>query len=94
MGGDWGTVIRFGTYNIRNGRNGGITSALQGMPQANLNLWVFQEINVVDGIHTCASAGYYLFTTNAPSQYCGGVAIFYWESSTSKSRHCSLTVRT
>ena len=26
--------IKFGTYNIRNGRNGGLESALQGMTQA------------------------------------------------------------
>ena len=36
-----GTVpIRFGTYNIRNGRNGGLESALRGMSQANMDLGV------------------------------------------------------
>ena len=38
-----GTVpIRFGTYNIRNGRNGGLESALRGMSQANIDLGIFQ----------------------------------------------------
>ena len=33
--------IKFGTYNIRNGRNGGLESALRGMAQANIDLGVF-----------------------------------------------------
>ena len=35
--------IRFATYNIRNGRNGGLGSALRGMFQANMDLGIFQE---------------------------------------------------
>ena len=36
-----GTVpIRFGTYNIRNGRRGGLESALRGMSQANMDLGI------------------------------------------------------
>ena len=34
--------IRFGTYNIRNRRNGGLESALRGMSQANMDLGIFQ----------------------------------------------------
>ena len=37
-----GVPIRFGTYNIRNGRNGGMESALRGMAQANMDLGIFQ----------------------------------------------------
>ena len=44
--------IKFGTYNIRNGRNGGLESALQGMDQANIDLGVFQETKCTDGIYT------------------------------------------
>ena len=36
-------LIRFGIYNIRNGRNGGQESALRGMSQANMDLGIFQE---------------------------------------------------
>ena len=32
--------IRFGTYNIRNGRNGGLESALRGMLLVNVDLGV------------------------------------------------------
>ena len=44
--------IRFGTYNIRNGRNRGLESALRGMSQANMDLGIFQETKVTDGIYT------------------------------------------
>ena len=46
--GGWGDrqgvvcLIRFGTYNIRNGRNGGLESALHRMSQANMDLGVLQ----------------------------------------------------
>ena len=35
--------IRFGTYNIRNGRNRGLELALREMSQANMDLGIFQE---------------------------------------------------
>ena len=49
--------IRFGTYNIRNGRNGGMDSALRGMSQANMDLGIFQETKYTDGIYTRELAG-------------------------------------
>ena len=69
--------IRFGTYNIRNGRNGGLESSLQGMHQANMDLGIFQETNCIDGIYTRESAKYHVVATDAPSQHRGGVALFY-----------------
>ena len=50
--------IKFGTYNIRNGRNGGLESAPWGMAQANIDLGVFQETKCTDRIYTCELAGY------------------------------------
>ena len=48
-----GTVpIRFGTYNISNGRNGGLDSALRGVFQDNMGLGVLQETKVTNGIYT------------------------------------------
>ena len=42
-----GTVpIRFGTYNIRNGRKGGLESALRGMSQANMDLGILHETKI------------------------------------------------
>ena len=75
-----GVPIRFGTYNIRNGRNGGLESALRGMDQANMDLGIFQETKCTDGIYTRASAGYSDVTTDVPSRHRGGVAVFYQPS--------------
>ena len=58
--------IKFGTYNIRNRRNGGLESALRGMAQANIDLSVFQETKCTDGI-TCDLAGYCVIVTDVPS---------------------------
>ena len=70
--------IRFGTYNIRNGRNRGLEAALRGMSQANMDLGILQETKLTDGIYTRRSAGYSVVATDAPSQHRGSVAIFHW----------------
>ena len=71
--------IKFGTYNIRNGRNGGLEAALRVMAQANIYLGVFQETKCTDGVYTRASAGYRVVAMDAPSRHRGGVALFYRE---------------
>ena len=68
---------RFGTYNIRNGRNGGLESALRGMSQANMYLGIFQETKVTNVIYTRGSSGYSVVATDAPIQHRGGVAVFH-----------------
>ena len=73
-----GTVtIRFGIYNIRNGRNGGLESALRGMSQENTELGIFQETKLMDGIYTRGSAGYSVVATDTPSRHRGRVALFH-----------------
>ena len=49
--------IKFGTYNISNGRNGGLEAALRVMAQANIDLGIFQETKCTDGVYTRASSG-------------------------------------
>ena len=71
--------IKFGTYNIRNGRNGGLEAALRGMAQANMDLGVLQETKCTDGVYTRASAGYRVVATDVPSRHRGGIALFYKE---------------
>ena len=44
--------IRFVTYNIRNGRKGGLEMALRGVSQANMDLGILQETKLTDGIYT------------------------------------------
>ena len=70
--------IRFGTYNIRNGRNGGLEAALRGVSQANMDLGILQETKLTDGIYTRGSASYSVVATDAPSRHRGGVTIFHW----------------
>ena len=71
--------IKFSTYNIRNGRNGGLEAELRGMDQANMDLGVMQEKNITNGVYTRASAGYRVVATDAPSRHRGGIALFYRE---------------
>ena len=68
--------MRFGTYNIRNGRNRVLESALRGMSQANMDLGIFQETKCIDGIYTRNSAGYRVVATDSPSRHRGGVELF------------------
>ena len=75
-----GVPIRFSTYNIRNGRNRVMESALWGMVQANMDLGIFQETKCTDGIYTHESAGYSVVAMDAPSRHRGGVAVFYQPS--------------
>ena len=70
-------LIRFVTYNICNGSNRGLESALRGMSQANMNLGIFKEKKVTDGIYTRGSAGYSVVATDAPSRHRGGVTVFH-----------------
>ena len=69
--------IRFGTYKIRNGRNGGLESELREMYQVNMYLGIFQETKVTDGIYIHRSAGYSVVATDAPGRHRGGVAVFH-----------------
>ena len=69
--------IRFGTYNICNGRNGGLESELRGMSQANMYLVIFQETKVTDGIYTRGSDGYSVVATDTPSRHHSGVSVLY-----------------
>ena len=59
--------IKFGTYNIRNGSNGGLEAALRGMALSNMDLGVPQETMCTDGVYTRALAGYRVVATDAPS---------------------------
>ena len=70
--------IRFSTYNIRNGRNGGLELEIRGISQANMDLGIFQETKVTDGTYTRGSEGYSVVATDALKRHRGGVAYFHW----------------
>ena len=59
-------LIRFRTYNIQNGWNGGLESALRGMIQANMDVGIFQENKLTEGIYPRFLAGYKVVVTPAP----------------------------
>ena len=69
-------TIRLGSYNICNSQNSGLESALQGMPQANMDLDVFQETNVNKGTYTRELVAYLFMESKAPIQNSVGVAVF------------------
>ena len=52
-------------------------AALRGMSQASMDLGIFQETKLTDGIYTRRSAGYSFVATDAPRRHRGGVAIFH-----------------
>ena len=70
-------LIRFGTYNIHNGRNGGLDLEIRGMSQANMDLGIFQETKLTDGIYTRGSDGYSVVVTDAPIRHRDGVEVFH-----------------
>ena len=57
-------------------------SELIGMVQANVDVGVFQEKKLTDGIYTRGLSGYRVVVMPAPSRHRGGAALFYRDSST------------
>ena len=73
-------TIRFGLYNIYDGRNGGLESTLQGMSQVNMDLGIFQETKVTKGIYMRDSGGYRFMVDEALSHTSDSIAMFYRET--------------
>ncbi len=70
--------IAVATYIIRNGRNGGLESALRAMEGIGADLGILMETMVTDGIHTQNSSGYSVVALNAPSAHQGGFLLVLW----------------
>jgi hypothetical protein len=69
--------IAVATYNIRNGRNGGLESTLRAMDGIGADLRILLETKVTVGIYTQCSSGYSVVASNAPSVHQGGIALFW-----------------
>ena len=69
--------IRFGTYNIHNGRNGGLELALREMSQSNTDLDIFQETKLTNVVYTRGSTEYSIVATDTPIRHRSRVAVFY-----------------
>lgn len=66
-----------GTWNIRDGRGGGLEAACRALEAANIDVCVLQETKISNGIHTRYSSGYYVACSVAPNPHQGGVALCY-----------------
>ena len=53
---------------------------LRGMSQDNMELGIFQENKLTNGVYTHGSAGYSVVATDVPSRHRGRVAVFYQPS--------------
>ena len=54
--GGGGVPIRFKTYNIKNRRKGGLESALRETGKDNMDVGIFQETKLMDGMYTLVLA--------------------------------------
>ena len=75
-----GTPILFGTYNIWNRQNSGLELLLRGMGQANMDVRLFQETNLIDEVYNWGLSGYRVAKMLAPIRNRGGITLFYQES--------------
>ena len=77
--GDSGTIT-VASWNIRDGRNGGLEGAAKGMNAANVDIAVLQETKLTGEAYTRNSSGYFITATDAassPGQ--GGIALCWRE---------------
>ena len=68
------------TYNVRCGRNAGLESALRAMAATGVDLGIFTETKITDGVYTRFSSGYNVTASNAVSACQGGIALFWREN--------------
>jgi hypothetical protein len=69
--------IAVASWNIHNGCNGGLESALRAMEAMGINLGVFLETKVTGRMYTWNSSGYSVVASDAPSVHQGGIALFW-----------------
>ena len=87
-------LIRFGTFNIRNGQNGGLELALFYMEQGQVDCGAFQETNPTKVVYAQESGGFLVVAMEAPSAHRDGVRIFTARRSTLLLKRSTFTART
>ena len=70
-------IVRFGTFNIRNVRNGGLESALLGLAQGRVYCGIIQEKKLANRVYMRKYSGFGVIAMAAPSAHRGSVAILY-----------------
>jgi hypothetical protein len=76
--------IAVASWNIRNGCNGGLESALRAMEAMGVNLGILLETKLTGGIYTRNLSGYSVVASDTPSVHQGGVALFWRANKTYK----------
>ena len=74
-----GTFADVATWNVCSGRNGGLESALRAMKALSVDICLFTEAKLMDGIHTRVSSRFSVVATDAASKSQGGVALCWRE---------------
>jgi hypothetical protein len=69
-------------YNIQNGCNVGLNSALQAMKLMGVDCGVFLETKLTKGVYTHWSSSNNIHSTHAPSKWQGGISLFWRASET------------
>jgi hypothetical protein len=69
-------------YNMQNGSNGGLESALQAMKQMGVDCGILLETKLTKGVYTRWSSGYNIRSTHMPSKWQGGISLFWRTSET------------
>ena len=72
--------IVIGTWNIQNGRNTRLETALRALGVVGVDIGFLQETKLTDGIYTRFSSEYHVLATDAASRTQGGVALVYRDS--------------
>ncbi len=81
---DGSESIAVASWNIRNGCNGGLKSALRAMEAMGVNLGILLETKLTGGIYTRNLSGYSVVASDAPSAHQGGIALFWLANKTYK----------
>ena len=69
------TDISIMTWNIRDGRQGGLESAARALMSMHVNIVVVQETKISRGMYTKLSSGYTIIATDVGENMFGGVAL-------------------
>jgi hypothetical protein len=67
-------------WNIRCGRNSGLSSVAKGLAQMSVGLAVLIETKVTDDCHPCLASGYKILASKATSHNQGGIALLWKEN--------------
>ncbi len=67
-------------WNIRSGRNAGLSSAAKDLVQMGVSLAVLTETKVTDNRHPCLALGYKTLASKASSHNQGGIALLWKEN--------------